>query len=125
MSSLLSSIQKIACHPTTKKIVYVIAVLSAIICVILLFTLIPKQDSDLKKKIEDLEEQSKKLQQQQLSYDSLIRDQQGVIETLDYKIHNIKEKTTVIKEYYIKQQERVDTFTNTQIDSFFKVRYKY
>jgi hypothetical protein len=124
MSSILSSLQKIACHPTTKKIVYMTAALSAIACVILLFTLIPK-DLDLKNKIKALEEQSKKLEQQQLSYDSLIKDQQDIIETLDYKIHNVKEKTTVIKEYYIKQQERVDTFTNTQIDSFFKVRYKY
>ena len=125
MNSLLSSIQKIICHRTTKKIVYMIAALSAITCVILLFTLIPKQDSDLKKKIKDLEEKSKKLEQQQLAYDSLIHNQQELIANLDYRIDNIKEKTTIIKEYYIKEQEKVDTFTHTQIDSFFKSRYKY
>ena len=125
MSGLLSSIQKIVCHPITKRIVYMVAALLSVVCIILLFALIPKQDAGLKKKVKDLEEQSKKLEQQQLSYDSLIHAQQDVIGLLDYKIHNIKEKTTIIKEYYIKQQERVDTFTKTQIDSFFKARYKY
>jgi hypothetical protein len=125
MNSLLSSIQKIICHRTTKKVVYMTAALSAITCVILLFTLIPKKDGDLKKKLADLEERSKKLEQRQLSYDSIIHNQQELIANLDYRIDNIKEKTTIIKEYYIKEQEKVDTFTHTQIDSFFKSRYKY
>ena len=101
------------------------AALSAITCVILLFTLIPKKDGDLKKKLADLEERSKKLEQRQLSYDSIIHNQQELIANLDYRIDNIKEKTTIIKEYYIKEQEKVATFTHTQIDSFFKSRYKY
>ena len=101
------------------------ATLSAIVCVILIFTLIPKQDSDLKKKVKDLEQQSKKLEQQQLAYDSLIYNQHAIIANLDYKIDNIKEKTTIIREYYIKEQQRVDSFTYKQIDSFFKAKYKY
>lgn len=125
MNNLIPSIKKIVCHPTTKRFVYMTAALSAVFCLILLFVSIPKQDADLKNKIKALEQQSKKLEKQQLSYDSLIRNQQALIANLDYRIHNIKEKTTVIKEYYIKQQQRVDTFTRTQIDSFFKSRYKY
>jgi hypothetical protein len=101
------------------------AALSAIVCVVVLLVSIPNNDTDLKNKLKNLEDQSKKLEQQQLSYDSLIHAQQELIAGLDYRIHNIKERTTIIKEYYIKEQEKVDTFTHNQIDSFFKSRYKY
>jgi hypothetical protein len=102
-----------------------IAALSAIVCVIVLLTSIPRNDADLKNKLKDLEEQSKQLEQKQSSYDSVISGQKELIANLDYAIHNVKEKTTLIREYYIKEQEKVDTFTHNQIDSFFKSRYKY
>jgi len=102
-----------------------IAALSAIVCVVVLLVSIPNNDTDLKNKLKNLEDQSKQLEQRQSSYDSLIYAQHELITNLNYRIQNIKERTTIIKEYYIKEQEKVDTFTRTQIDSFFKARYKY
>jgi hypothetical protein len=125
MSNIFHSIQKFTCHPITRRVVYMIAALSAIVCVIVLLTSIPRNDADLKNKLKDLEEQSKQLEQKQSSYDSVISGQKELIANLDYAIHNVKEKTTLIREYYIKEQEKVDTFTHNQIDSFFKSRYKY
>jgi len=125
MSSILSSIQKFTCHPITRRVVYMIAALSAIVCVVVLLVSIPNNDTDLKNKLKNLEDQSKQLEQRQSSYDSLIYAQHELITNLNYRIQNIKERTTIIKEYYIKEQEKVDTFTRTQIDSFFKARYKY
>jgi hypothetical protein len=44
---------------------------------------------------------------------------------LDYAISNVKEKETVIKEYYHEVSDKVNNYTPTQVDSFFKARYNY
>jgi len=65
------------------------------------------------------------LQKQQKSYDSTISLEEEKIKELDYQIDHVKEKTTIIKEYYHEQSKAADNYTPTQLDSFFTKRYGY
>ena len=61
----------------------------------------------------------------QKQIDSVIQAYNSKIGELDIKISNIKEKTTIIKEYYHEVSQAADKFTPNQVDSFFKSRYNY
>jgi hypothetical protein len=47
------------------------------------------------------------------------------VNEVDFQIDNIKEKTTIVREYYHEVGQQAGKYTPTQIDSFFKVRYNY
>lgn len=78
-----------------------------------------------KKKLDSLETVLIDLKTKQKSYDSIIYNQNMIIEKLDYKLDHVKQKETIIKEYYRNLGEKVDNFNNTQVDSFFRNRYGY
>ncbi len=61
--------------------------------------------------------------QQQI--DSTIHVYETEVKQVDDKIDNIKEKTTIIKEYYHEISQQVNNYTLTELDSFFKKRYNY
>ncbi len=44
---------------------------------------------------------------------------------IDNQVDNIKEKTTIIREYYHEIGQQAAQYTPTQVDSFFKARYNY
>lgn len=92
---------------------------------ILLFTPKPQMPTDLKNQIDSLTNVNKILIERQKQTDSLIKIYETKIESVDAKIDNIKEKTTIIREYYHEVGQKVDKYTPTQVDSFFKARYKY
>lgn len=81
--------------------------------------------SDFKAQLDSLQKVTIALQKQQKSYDSTILVEQEKIKELDYQIDHVKEKTTIIKEYYHEQSKAADSYTPTQLDSFFAKRYGY
>jgi peptidoglycan hydrolase CwlO-like protein len=81
--------------------------------------------TDFKAQLDSLQKVTVTLQKQQKSYDSIISLEEKKIQEIDYQIDNIKEKTTIIKEYYHEQSKAADSYTPTQLDSFFSKRYGY
>ena len=80
---------------------------------------------DVQKKLDSLNIESKKLIAKQKTYDSLKSIEQKKLIEVEEKINNIKEKTTIIKEYYYEKGQIVNKFNTRQLDSFFSNRYGY
>lgn len=108
------------------KIIQYIAVVIVILYFLIQLITIKREISvDFKNKLDSLQKVTVTLQKQQKSYDSMISSEEQKIKELDYQIDNIKEKTTIIKEYYHEQSKAADSYTPTQLDSFFSKRYGY
>jgi predicted RNase H-like nuclease (RuvC/YqgF family) len=84
-----------------------------------------KPDQALIDRIDSLEKVNIALQQQITKYDSINAALESRVHDVDNKIGNIKEKTTIIKEYYRDKKQETSKYTPTQLDSFFRDRYNY
>ena len=92
---------------------------------ILLLTPKPQMPTEDKAKIDALTQANIAIEKRQNTLDSLIGTYQTKIDSIDIELGNVKEKTTIIREYYHEVGQKVDKFTPSQIDSFFKTRYNY
>jgi chromosome segregation ATPase len=80
---------------------------------------------EFKRELHRLDSISNQLESQQMSYDSLIITEQGKLEELEVKLGGIKDKTNQLNRMYKDLKDKADKYTPTQIDSFFRQRYKY
>lgn len=120
---LLSDIKDIVVK--YKKIIIIIV---GILFTLSLFNFIIPQINEYKaykNDIKSLQKENKELIKQQQKLDDYINEYQKNIDILDKQIGNIKEKTIIIKEYYREKNEEINNYSSSQIDSFFKARYKY
>ena len=108
-----------------KQIAYVIVGLFLLYGIILIATRKPQMPADLKATIDSLTNINKQIIEHQKQIDSTIAANEAEVHKVDLEIHNIKEKTTIIKEYYHEISQQVDHYDVTQVDSFFKARYNY
>ena len=92
---------------------------------ILLLTPKPQMSAEDKAKIDALTQANIAIEKRQDSLDNLIGIYQTKIDSIDTELGKVKEKTTIIREYYREVGQKVDKFTPSQIDSFFKIRYNY
>lgn len=93
--------------------------------VIYLATRKPQIPTEYKNALDSLAKENAALRDKQAQVDSAIASYQSQIFDIDYAIGNIKQKETVIKEYYHEVSNKVGEYTPTQVDSFFKARYNY
>lgn len=77
-----------------------------------------------KQKIDSLNMVIKDIYKEQQKLDSTIAEYNGKIDEVDNSIDKIKGQKTVIKEIYHEEINRVDTYTDNDVDSFFANRYK-
>ena len=108
-----------------KQIAYVIVGLFVLYGIIWLATRKPQMPADIKATIDSLTNVNKQLIEHQKQIDSTIHVYETEVKQVDDKIDNIKEKTTIIKEYYHEVSQQVEHYDATQVDSFFKARYNY
>jgi uncharacterized membrane protein len=108
-----------------KPTLYVIGALILLYGLIYLFTKKDHIPADLQATIDSLTNENKKLVEKQHQIDSTIKLYEAEVEQVDTKISDVKEKTTIIREYYHEQAQTADKYTPTQVDSFFKARYNY
>jgi vacuolar-type H+-ATPase subunit I/STV1 len=108
-----------------KIIQYIAVVIIVLYFAIQLLTTNREISINFKAQLDSLQKVTVTLQKQQKSYDSTLSIEQEKIKELDYQIDNVKEKTTIIKEYYHEQSKAADSYTPTQLDSFFAKRYGY
>jgi hypothetical protein len=85
----------------------------------------PQMPADLQATIDSLTNVNKQLIEHQKQIDSTIHVYEAEVHKVDFEINNIKEKTTIIKEYYHDVNQQVEHYDATQVDSFFKARYNY
>ena len=111
--------------PIIKIMQYIAVVIVILYFSIQLLTTKREISIDFKAQLNSLQKVTVALQKQQKSYDSVIYSEKQKIIELDYQIDHIKEKTTIIKEYYHEQSKATDSYTPTQLDSFFAKRYGY
>ena len=108
-----------------KQIVYVIVGLFLLYGIIWIATRKPQIPANIKATIDSLTNINKQLIEHQKQIDSTIHVYEAEVKQVDYAIDHIKEKTTIIKEYYHEQSQQVNNYTPTELDSFFKARYNY
>ena len=108
-----------------KQIAYVIVGLFVLYGIIWITTRKPQMPVEYKAAIDSLTKANAALAAQQKQLDSTIKIYETKVEKVDFEINNIKEKTTIVKEFHHEIIERVNHYDNKQIDSFFKSRYSY
>ena len=92
---------------------------------ILLVTPKPGMPADIKATIDSLTAVNKQLIERQKQIDSTIAVYEAEVDQIDFQVDNIKEKTTIVREYYHEVGQQAAQYTPTQVDSFFKARYNY
>ena len=120
MNQLISMVKK-----NYKTILYVIGSVLFLYLFILVTTRKPQIPADIKATIDSLTNVNKQLLEKQKQIDSTIKVYETEINQIDNQVDNIKEKTTIVREYYHEVGQQVGKYTPTQIDSFFKARYNY
>ena len=92
---------------------------------ILLVTSKQGMPADINATIDSLTAVNKQLIEHQKQIDSTIAVYEAEVNQIDNQVDNIKEKTTIIREYYHEIGQQAAQYTPTQVDSFFKARYNY
>jgi hypothetical protein len=108
-----------------KQIIYIILGLFLLYGIIWITIRKPQIPVELQATIDSLTNVNKQLIEHQKQIDSAIHIYEAKVKQVDYQIDNIKEKTTIIKEYYHEQSQQINTYTPTELDLFFKARYNY
>ena len=119
-NQLISTVKK-----SYKTILIIISSLILLYGIIWISTRKSQIPADLKATIDSLTNVNKQLIEHQKQIDSAILVYETKVKQVDYQIDNIKEKTTIIKEYFHEISQQVDHYDATQVDSFFKARYLY
>lgn len=104
---------------------YIIGGLILLFGIIWLTTRQPQMPADIKATIDSLTNVNKQLVEHQRQIDSTISAYEAEVDKVDYELDHIKEKTTIVREYYHEVSNQAEQYTPTQVDSFFKARYKY
>jgi hypothetical protein len=104
---------------------YIIGGLLVLFGLLWITTRKPQIPADIKATIDSLINVNKQLIEHQKQIDSTIDAYKAEVKQVDNQIDHIKEKTTIIREYYHEVSQQTEQYTPTQIDSFFKDRYKY
>ena len=108
-----------------KELVYAVGGLLVLYAFLWVSTRQPKIPANIKATIDSLTDVNRQLVEKQKRIDSTIKLYETEISQIDSKVANIKEKTTIVREYYHEVGQQAGKYTPTQIDSFFKVRYNY
>lgn len=120
MNQLISMVKK-----NYKTILIVIGSFVALYFIILLATRKPQMPIEYKAAIDSLTKANAALAAEQKKLDSTITTYETKVNEVDIQIDNIKEKTTIVKEYHHEVIQQVNHYNDKQVDSFFKARYLY
>ena len=85
----------------------------------------PQMPIEYKAVIDSLTNANKQLIEHQKQIDSTIAVYEKEVNQIDFQVDHIKEKTTIVREFYHEASQAAEQYTPTQVDSFFKARYNY
>ena len=107
-----------------KPVLYLLIGLGLLYGAIHLLTPKPQIPAEYQALIDSLSRANIELAKQQRKLDSTIAQYNVRVNEIDVKVSNIKEKTTIVKEYYHDVIQQVKHYDAVEVDSFFKTRYK-
>ena len=108
-----------------KKLLFVILGLFLIYWVIFVITPSVTMSNKEKAQIDSLNVVTQSLHNENLKLDSTITGLNKEFEQVNKQIEEIKNKKTIVKKEYHEKINRVDNYTEPELDSFFSNRYKY
>jgi vacuolar-type H+-ATPase subunit I/STV1 len=107
-----------------KKLLFVILGLFLFYWVVFIITPSVTMSNKEKAQIDSLNVVIQGLHKENLKLDSTIVCLNKEIEQVDKQIEDIKNKKTKVKQKYREEINRVDTYTEPELDGFFSDRYK-
>jgi len=107
-----------------KTIIFIIFGLFISYWLIYVITPNVRMSAESKAKIDSLSNDIIRYEKQNRRIDTAIAEYNTEIHKIDSIINNIKQEKTIIKEFYHEKIISVDTFSKSQIDSFFAKRYR-
>lgn len=104
-----------------------LVVLTAIVVFLLVKILTPPQDKSdlLKYKLDQLDQKIIDVKQKQKQLDNSIAYYKKNIDVINQNIENIRSQKTTINNYYEVKDKEIPKWTNKQVDSAFRARYRY
>lgn len=108
-----------------KELAYVAVGLLFLYILLLITTRRPQMPVEYKRTIDSLTTLNRELIDHQNKIDSIVEIYEHKVDQVDFQIDNIKEKTTIVREYYHEIGQQAGKYSPTQVDSFFKARYNY
>jgi septal ring factor EnvC (AmiA/AmiB activator) len=108
-----------------REILLVVLVATVVFLLIKIFSPAPDKSELLKYKIEQLDKKIEETEKRQTELDFNILKYKEDIKRIDENIGNIRNQKTVINNYYDKKDKEIPGYTNKQIDSVLRKRYKY
>jgi hypothetical protein len=112
------------------KIIIVTAIALAILILFSFISIFTKKEKMkeqeyIKAQIDSINKVNLELKSKQDSLDEASKKFEDIIIQLDWKLQNVGENKTIIKEFYHEKKEKTKTYTPGQLDKFFKKRYNY
>lgn len=108
-----------------KEILLVVFGIVLIFLIVKIYTPVPDKSDLLKYKLNQLDETISDLKKRQKDLnDSIAKNKEDIIQ-IDKNIDDIKSQKTTINNYYEIKDKEIPKWTNKQIDSAFRARYKY
>lgn len=108
-----------------KILLFIVGGLVAMYLMIYIFTPKPEIPLEYKHALDSLDRANAELVAKQKQIDSIISTYKHQVDSIDSAIKNLDVKKTEVHKHYHVLGEKVDKFTPTQVDSFFKTRYNY
>ena len=107
----------------------VITVFVVVVLVACLFVLFQRSSNDdkyaiQKNKIDSLSKVIAGLENEQVKYDSIIKNYEGKVDTLSKEINQTKDKLAVERKKHGKKIDSITKYNVNQLDSFFTNRYR-
>lgn len=108
-----------------KEILLTLLIFVVVFLFIKIFTPAPDKSDLLKYKLQQLDNKINDLKQKQKDLDDSISIYRKDIEKIDENIENIRSQKTVINNYYDEKDKEIPGWSNKQIDSSLRKRYKF
>lgn len=108
-----------------KEILLVLTIGVIIFLLVKILTPAPDKGELLKYKLQQLDTKINDLKQKQKDLDDSISTYKKDIERIDENIENIRSQKTVINNYYDEKDKDIKGWSNKQIDSSLRKRYKF
>jgi septal ring factor EnvC (AmiA/AmiB activator) len=108
-----------------KEILLVATIGVVIFLLVKILTPAPDKGELLKYKLQQLDTKINDLKQQQKQLDDSITSYKKEVERIDENIENIRSQKTVVNNYYEEKDKDIKGWSNKQIDSSLRKRYKF
>ena len=108
-----------------REILLVLLLIVVIFLLVKIFTPAPDKSELLKYKIEQLDKKIQDTEKKQLELDKSIQQYKEDVRVIDEIINDIRNQKTIINNYYKNKEKEIPSYTNKQIDSILRKRYKY